>query len=163
MLPMGYWFVSSLINDMATGECTPCNWGIVSVPHLEGVPAGSSFGNLTGAMINAKSENKDLAWEYISWLGGEEGSAATASTGTRPALATDSVVSVLASVEGFPADDNSKAALKPVFVGMEWPVVEKVNDIKTIVNEVHTQIMTRELTPEEGVEEMNERVGDLFK
>ena len=46
---------------------------------------------------------------------------------------------------------------------MEWPVVEKVNDIKTIVNEVHTQIMTRELTPEEGVEEMNERVGDLFK
>ena len=74
-----------------------------------------------------------------------------------------SVVSVLASVEGFPADDNSKAALKPVFVGMEWPVVDKVNDIKSIVNEVHTQIMTRELTPEEGVEEMNERVGDLFK
>ena len=73
MLPMGYWFVSSLINDMASGECTPFNWGIVSVPHLEGVPAGSSFGNLTGAMINAKSENKDLAWEYISWLGGEEG------------------------------------------------------------------------------------------
>ena len=163
MLPMGYWFVSSLINDMASGECTPFNWGIVSVPHLDGVPAGSSFGNLTGAMINAKSENKDLAWEYISWLGGEEGSAATASTGTRPALATDSVVSVLASVEGFPADDNSKAALKPVFVGMEWPVVDKVNDIKSIVNEVHTQIMTRELTPEEGVEEMNERVGDLFK
>ena len=163
MLPMGYWFVSSLINDMASGECTPFNWGIVSVPHLDGVPAGSSFGNLTGAMINAKSENKDLAWEYISWLGGEEGSAATASTGTRPALATDSVVSVLASVEGFPADDNSKAALKPVFVGMEWPVVDKVNDIKSIVNEVHTQIMTRELTPEDGVEEMNERVGDLFK
>ena len=129
MLPMGYWFVSSLINDMASGECTPFNWGIVSVPHLEGVPAGSSSGNLT----------------------------------TRPALATDSVVSVLASVEGFPADDNSKAALKPVFVGMEWPVVDKVNDIKSIVNEVHTQIMTRELTPEEGVEEMNERVGDLFK
>ena len=163
MLPMGYWFVSSLINDMASGECTPFNWGIVSVPHLDGVPAGSSFGNLTGAMINAKSENKDLAWEYISWLGGEEGSAATASTGTRPALATDSVVSVLASVEGFPDDDNSKAALKPVFVGMEWPVVDKVNDIKSIVNEVHTQIMTRELTPEDGVEEMNERVGDLFK
>ena len=162
MMPMGYWYVSTLIGYNNDGTCN-FNWGIVAVPHLDGVAAGSSFGNLTGAMINAKSENKDLAWEYISWLGGEEGSAATASTGTRPALATDSVVSVLASVEGFPADDNSKAALKPVFVGMEWPVVDKVNDIKSIVNEVHTQIMTRELTPEDGVEEMNERVGDLFK
>ena len=163
MLPMGYWFVSSLINDMASGECAKFNWGIVSVPHLEGVAAGSSFGNLTGAMINAKSENKDLAWEYISWLGGEEGSAATASTGTRPALVSESVAAALASVEGFPQDENSKAALIPAFVGMEWPVVDKVNDIKTIINEVHTQIMTRELTPEEGIEEMNERVADLFK
>ncbi len=163
MLPMGYWFVSSLINDMASGECAKFNWGIVSVPHLEGVAAGSSFGNLTGAMINAKSENKDLAWEYISWLGGEEGSAATASTGTRPALVSENVAAALAAVEGFPQDENSKAALIPAFVGMEWPVVDKVNDIKTIINEVHTQIMTRELTPEEGIEEMNERVADLFK
>lgn len=163
MLPMGYWFVSSLINDMASGECAKFNWGIVSVPHLEGVAAGSSFGNLTGAMINAKSENKDLAWEYISWLGGEDGSAATASTGTRPALVSENVAAALAAVPGFPEDENSKAALIPAYVGMEWPVVDKVNDIKTIINEVHTQIMTRELTAEEGIEEMNERVADLFK
>ena len=69
----------------------------------------------------------------------------------------------MAAVDGFPADDNSKAALLPVSVAMEWPVGEKVPDIKTIVEEEHSMIMSREITPEEGVEEMNERVAELLK
>ncbi len=162
MMPMGYWYVSTLIGYNKDGTCN-FNWGITAVPHAEGVAAGSSFGNLTGAMINANSENKDLAWQYISWLGGEEGAAATASVGARPAWVSESVAGVMASVEGFPGDDNSKAALLPAAVAMEWPVAEKVADIKTIVNEVHTQIMAREITPEEGIEEMNERVAELFE
>lgn len=162
MMPMGYWYVSTLIGYQKDGTCN-FNWGIVAVPHAEGVAAGSSFGNLTGAMINTYSENKDLAWEYISWLGGVEGAKATASVGARPAWVSEDVAAVMASVEGFPADDASKAALLPAAVAMEWPVAEKVADIKTRVNEVHTMIMTREITPEEGIEEMNERVAELFQ
>ena len=162
MMPMGYWYVSTLIGYNKEGTCN-FNWGIVAVPHLEGVAAGSSFGNLTGAMINAKSEQKDLAWKYISWLGGEEGSLATASTGARPAWVSEGVAACMSSVEGFPSDDNSKAALLPAAVSMEWPVAEKDSDIKTIVNEEHSLIMAREITPEEGVQEMNERVAELFE
>ena len=162
MLPMGYWYVSTLIGYNKDGTCN-FNWGIVAVPHADGVAAGSSFGNLTGAMINEKSEQKELAWEYISWLGGEEGAAATASVGARPAWVSENVASVMSSVEGFPADENSKAALLPSAVAMEWPVAEKVSDIKTIVNEEHSMIMAREVTPEEGIEEMNERVAELFE
>ena len=162
MLPMGYWYVSTLINYNNDGTCS-FNWGIAAVPHLEGVPAGSSFGNLTGAMINAKSENKDLAWEYVSWLGGPEGAKATASVGARPAWISEEVASAMSSVEGFPADETSKGALLPAGVAMEWPVAEKVSDIKTIVNEEHSMIMAREITPEEGIEEMNERVAELFE
>ena len=162
MLPMGYWYVSTLIGYNKDGTCS-FNWGITAVPHLEGVPAGSSFGNLTGAMINAKSEKKDLAWEYISWLGGEEGAKATASVGARPAWVSEEVAASMSSVAGFPADETSKAALLPAAVAMEWPVAEKVADIKTIVNEEHSMIMAREITPEEGVEEMNERVAELFE
>jgi multiple sugar transport system substrate-binding protein len=69
----------------------------------------------------------------------------------------------MASVEGFPADDASKAALLPAAVAMEWPVVDKVADIKTIVNEEHSMIMAREITPEEGIAEMEERVAELFQ
>ena len=162
MMPMGYWYVSTLIGYNKDGTCN-FNWGITAVPHAEGVAAGSSFGNLTGAMINAKSEKKDLAWEFVSWLGGPEGAKATASTGARPAWVSEDVATVMSSVEGFPADEASKGALLPSAVAMEWPVAEKVSDIKTIVNEEHTMIMAREITPEEGIEEMNERVAELFE
>ena len=162
MMPMGYWYVSTLIQKINDGECS-FNWGITAVPHAEGVAAGYSFGNLTGAMINAKSEKKDLAWEYISWLGGVEGAKATASVGARPAWVSEEVAATMSSVEGFPADETSKGALLPAAVAMEWPVAEKVADIKTIVNEEHSLIMAREITPEEGVEEMNERVAELFE
>ena len=162
MLPMGYWYVSTLIGYNKDGTCN-FNWGITAVPHAEGVAAGSSFGNLTGAMINEKSEQKDLAWEYVSWLGGPEGSKATASTGARPAWVSEEVAATMSSVEGFPSDETSKGALLPSAVSMEWPVAEKVSDIKTIVNEEHTMIMAREITPEEGIQEMNERVAELFE
>jgi len=162
MLPMGYWYVSTLIGYNKDGTCN-FNWGITAVPHMYGMDAGSSFGNLTGAMINAKSEKKDLAWEYVSWLGGVEGAKATASVGARPAWVSEEVAAAMSSVEGFPADENSKAALLPSHVSMEWPVAEKVSDIKTIVNEEHSLIMAREVTIEEGIEEMNERVAELFQ
>ena len=161
MLPMGYWFVSTMIGAIKDGTCS-FNWGIVAVPHKEGVAAGSSFGNLTGAMINAKSEHKDLAWEYISWLAGEEGSLATASTGTRPAWVSAAVADTMASTDGFPTDEASKAALVPVYVGIEMPASEHSSEISTILNEEHTLIMTRENTVEEGIEAMNERVAELL-
>jgi multiple sugar transport system substrate-binding protein len=161
MMPMGYWYVSTLIGYNNAGTCN-FNWGITAVPHAEGVAAGSSFGNLTGAMINAKSANKDLAWTYVSWLCGVEGSKATASTGTRPAWVSEDVATAMSTVAGFPTDDASKAALLPTYVAVEWPVVEKLSEIKPIVEEEHTLIMTREITIEEGIEEMNERVAEVM-
>ena len=161
MLPMGYWFVSTLIGAIKDGTCS-FNWGIVAVPHKEDVAAGSSFGNLTGAMINAKSANKDLAWEYISWLAGEEGALATASTGTRPAWVSDAVATAMASADGFPADDASKAALIPTAVSVEIPASEHSSEISTVLNEEHSLIMTRETTIEEGIAEMNERVAEIL-
>ncbi len=161
MMPMGYWYVSTLIGYNNDGTCS-FNWGITAVPHADGVAAGSSFGNLTGVMINEKSENKDLAWKYVAWLCGEEGAAATASTGARPAWVSENVAGEMSAVAGFPADEASKEALIPSYVGMEWPVVEKLSEIQTIVNEEHSLIMTREATIEEGIAAMNERVNALF-
>ena len=162
MMPMGYWYVSTLIGYNNDGTCN-FNWGITAVPHAEGVAAGSSFGNLTGVIMNKKSENKDIAWTYISWLCGVEGSKATASTGSRPAWVSEDVAGAMASVAGFPTDEASKAALLPSYVAVEWPVVDNLSDIKPIVEETHTLIMTGELDVEEGIEEMNDRASELFE
>lgn len=161
MMPMGYWFVSTLINDMADGTSAEFEWGITAVPHLENVQAGSSFGSPTGVAINKNSANKDLAWEFISWRCGEEGALATASTGTRPAYVSETVAEAMASAEGFPEDDASKAALLPSAVYLEWPIGENVTEIKTILNEEHTSIMVRDVTIEEGIDNMETRVADV--
>ena len=162
MMPMGYWYVSTLAQNIASGEYKVKNWGITALPVKEGVAYGSTFGNLTGCMINAKSENKDLAWDYIAWLCGEEGSKVTASTGNRPAWVSEGVAEVMASAEGFPTDETSKACLLPTFVGVEIPGMKYTAEINTILGEVHSMIMNRECTIEEGIEEMNERVQELF-
>ncbi|MBQ7487171.1 MAG: sugar ABC transporter substrate-binding protein [Clostridia bacterium] len=162
MMPMGYWYVATLINNIDNGTYNVKNWGLASMPTKEGVAAGSTFGNLTGAMINKASANKDLAWDYISWLCGEEGSKVTASTGNRPAWVSEGVADVMSSVPGFPSDEGSKAALLPTYVAIEIPGSEYSSQISSILGEEHSAIMTREITIEEGIENMNERVQELL-
>ena len=162
MMPMGYWYVATLIQHIADGDYNVSDWGITAVPHKEGVQAGSTFGNLTGVMINKKAVNPDAAWDYISWLCGEEGSKVTAATGNRPAWVSEGVASVMSSVEGFPQDENSIAALLPSFVAIEIPATPETAALNTILNEEHSMIMNREISIEEGIEEMNERAEEVL-
>ena len=162
MLPMGYWYVATLIDNIKNGTYNVKDWGITSVPHKEDVPAGSSFGNLTGAMINTKSENKDAAWTYVAWLCGPEGAKATAGTGNRPAWVSEEVAAVMASVDGFPTDENSKAALLPTMVSIEIPGHPKASEISTILGEEHSAIITREISIEDGILNMNDRVAEVL-
>lgn len=145
MMPMGYWYASTLIGYIKDGTAS-MNWGIVAVPHLEGVAAGSSFGSPTGIAISNASANKEEAWKFASWMCSEDGAKAIATTGTRPAYVSEAVAAVMASADGFPTNENSKAALLPTAIALEWPIGEGVKEIKSIVNEEHSLIMTRELT-----------------
>lgn len=162
MMPMGYWFVSGMINHIKEGTAD-FEWGITAVPHLDSVAAGSSFGSPTGISINAKSANVDAAWDFISWVCSEEGAKAVASTGTRPAYVSEEVATAMTAVDGYPTDDTTKAALLPTAISLEWPIGEGVSEIKTIVNEEHTLIMTRELSIDDGIAEMEERAAEFVK
>ncbi len=54
MLPMGSWFIATLIQDKADGKID-FNWGVTKIPHPEGVEAGSTVGSVTPIAINAKT------------------------------------------------------------------------------------------------------------
>ena len=86
----------------------------------------------------------------------------TASTGNRPAWVSEGVAAVMASADGFPQDATSKAALLPSYVAIEIPGDPNASAISSILGEEHSAIMTRELSIEEGIEEMNERVQELL-
>ena len=60
MLPMGSWFIGTLIKEKAAGTFD-FDWSFVSAPHMDGVAAKSSFGNLTAVSISKNAANPDDA------------------------------------------------------------------------------------------------------
>lgn len=157
MLPMGSWFVGTLISDIAKGNAE-MNWGVVKYPHAEGVEAGTTLGTITSLAINSASSQKDAAWDFIKFFSGEEGAEIVAETGTFPAIKTSDIVNVIAAKEGFPTDENSKSALETYKTYLEMPVHEKSATIELILNEQHDLIMTESVDIEAGLKELSERV-----
>lgn len=164
MLNMGSWFIATMISNLQSGEydSSLCgNWGIVKYPHAEGVEAGSTLGTITGLSVTTVSDTPDAAWEFVKWVSGEEGAAVMASSGNFPAIMTDEVKDMIAGLEGFPTDPESKEALSVSNLYLEVPYGENVSEINSILDSYHGSIMTREMSIEEGINKMNEEVQKL--
>lgn len=59
MLPMGTWFMSTLIAKTKSGE-NKANWAVATLPHPKGVKAGYTVGSATPLVINQASSKKML-------------------------------------------------------------------------------------------------------
>lgn len=163
MYVMGTWNFPGLIDRIASGEYTEIdNWHIAKIPHADGIEAGTTIATLTAIAIPAVSDSKDEAWEFVKFMTGAEGAEIIASTGGIPALMTDEVVNVLAAMDGFPKDEQSKEALKTAAAYLEMPVHEKTSEINTVLNEVHDAIMTGAMSIDEGIADANKRVGEIL-
>lgn len=163
MMNMGSWFIATQIAKVESGESQATNWGIVKYPHPEGVEAGTTLGTITSLSVNKKSAKKDAALDFLSFVTGEEGAAVIASTGTIPAITNDEVVNSIASIDGFPTDENSKQALTTAKTYLEMPMHEKSADIEVILNEAHDNIMTKNVTIDKGLADMKTRVQQILK
>ncbi len=159
---MGSWFIPTLIETTESGENLAANWGIAKYPHPDGVEAGTTLGTITGLAINSKSAQKEAAADFLNFVTGEEGAALLAGMGTFPAIMSDEVIDTISSVEGFPQDETSKEALSITKTYLEMPVSEYASDIETVLNAAHDNIMTENVTIEEGIQEMNDGVGAII-
>ncbi len=162
MMNMGSWFIATQIDKVKSGESQAKNWGIVKYPHPDGVKAGTTLGTITSLAVNQKSANKEAALDFLKFVTGEDGAAVIASTGTIPAIKNDEVVNSIASIDGFPTDENSKAALTTERTYLEMPLHEKSADIEVILNEAHDNIMTKNATIDEGLADMEKRVQEAL-
>lgn len=162
MMNMGTWFIPTLIKAIKSGESQATDWGIVKYPHADGVEPGSTLATITSLAVSKASENKEAALDFVKFVTGEEGAAIIANTGTFPAIMTDQVINTISSIEGYPADDSSKVALHTANTYLEMPVHEKSSEIETILNDAHDNIMTGNITIEDGIAEMNEQVSAVL-
>lgn len=158
MMNMGSWFIATQIEKVKSGESLATNWGMVKYPHPDGVEAGTTLGTITSLAINSKSANKEAAADFINFVCGEEGAEVIAKTGTIPAIQNDKVMETIASMEGYPTDENSKEALQTSQIYLEMPMHDKSADIEVVLNEAHDNIMTENVTIEDGLKTMTDGV-----
>ena len=165
MMNMGSWFISTLMSSIKSGEydASLCgNWGMVKYPHADGVEPGSTLGTITGLAVTSVSDQKDAAFDFVEWVSGEEGAKVMAETGNFPALMNDEVSGIIAGLEGFPTDAESKEALNVSNLYLEAPYAENVSEINDILDTYHKSIMNREMTVDEGIAAMNDEVGKVL-
>ena len=165
MCNMGSWFIATMqkYNEEAESNgVEPVNFGIVKYPHPDGAPAGSTLGTVTSLAVNANSEKKEAALDFVNWCASEDGAKAVAAVGTFPAVASDETNAIISGTEGFPSDDASLEALNTTAIYLEMPLSDKASEIETILNTEHDAIMTESETVDEGIANMNEQVAALL-
>lgn len=161
---IGSWFISMLMTNIKSGDYNKdlCgNWGIVKYPHPDGVEAGTTLGQITSLSIPTSSPNKDAAWDFIKFVSSEEGAEVLAKTGNFPAVMNDSIIDILASLDGFPTDEASKEALRTGNIYLEAPYDQNVAQINTILDTYHKDIMNGDISIDDGIAKMNEEVSAL--
>lgn len=158
MMPMGTWYSATIIDKINKGESS-VNWGIATLPHPEGMPAGSVVGSTTPLCVNEASANKDLAWEFVKFVCGPEGALAVANTGAIPALLDDATLDVICSVPGMP--EGAKEALAVTGFVLDRPIAPSVSEIDKMLGEEHSLIMLGEMGLDEVLAEMAERSAEI--
>lgn len=159
MLPMGSWFINSIINTKSKGE-TNVNWGFTQVPHFDGQGLGQTIGNVTPMSINSNSKNKEAAWEFIKFMCTEPGAKVLADLGTLPAYKTPEVIDSLSSVDGFPKECKDDLNVKTVT--LEIPAHPQSAAIEKILNEEHELIMLGANSVDDGIGAMNKRIQEIL-
>ncbi len=158
MMPMGTWFMATMISKINAGECS-VNWGIATLPHADNLEAGYTVGSTTPLGINANSSNKEAAWEFIKFACGEEGAKIYSENGDIPAMKDDSILAVIAGLDGMP--EGAAEALVTKNIALDRPLDEKSAEVNQMLGEEHSLIMIGELSIDDGLAEMAERSKEI--
>ncbi|MDR0563001.1 MAG: sugar ABC transporter substrate-binding protein [Spirochaetaceae bacterium] len=159
MLPMGFWNANTIKDAIDKGDIK-MNWGVATLPHPEGVPAGWTVGSVTPMAINAASKYKDEAWEFVKFVTGAEGADIYAKWTTFPSRANSDSLDIIASVPGMPEGLAEALAVKNI--ALDRPYVDNVAEVNQMLGEEHSLIMLKEVTIDAGLANMAKRSKEIL-
>lgn len=159
MMPMGTWFMNTLILKKAQGE-TDINWGVATLPHDSSIKAGYTVGATTPIAMNADGKNKDAAWKFIEFVTNEQAAAYISTQGVLPSILTDEALGNVSNAEGMPEGVAEALAVKNI--ELDRPIAAHVLEVNKILGEEHGLIMFGESTIDEGLEKIKERVSEII-
>ena len=151
MVPMGSWFVATLLNGQSKGTYQQFDWAFAPAPQFDASTTGLdktpvTFGDPTGLGINTSVTDQDkftVAKEFLRYAAGVEGGKALAGIGITPANTTDQVAAIYFG-NGAPSDDLSKFAWSVHDTRPENPVGKYTAGVQTLLGQMHTAILSEE-------------------
>lgn len=159
MLQIGTWYINMLCENVKD-----FNWGVCALPNNDGIKNENSVGGVTPVSIGAYAKHPAEAWQFITFVCGEEGAETLAKCGVVPGYNSDKVGEIFDSLhDQYP---NAPEGLSK-YLGcenklMEQPMNAKNKEIDSVIQEEHSAIMTKSITVEEGLKEMTDRVKEVL-
>lgn len=157
MMQMGTWYINMLCENVTF------NWGVCALPSDSGEGNDKAVGGVTPVCIGKYAQHPDEAWEFITYVCGEEGAKVIADCGVLPGYGSDAINDIFDGLaekyEGVPEGLSQYIDIDTYVI--EFPMDPVGGDIDTVFQEEHSAIMTNSITPEEGVQNMIDRVDAL--
>ena len=165
MMPMGTWYLGTLVSQQKSGDAENFEWGILPLPQNPDAAAESkprTQGSSTGFSVSEKSsgQQRAAAKEFVRWATGEEGAKLLAGISITPANTGSAVEETFFSNEGMPTDDVSKYSWREHMTIPDAPIGDKASEMNSILNTVHSAIMTKTKGVDEGLVSASEQVKD---
>ncbi len=160
MMPMGTWFIATMMQSQEEGE-TDFNWGVATLPHSKDTEAGYTVGALTPIAISAFTDQANLAWDFVKFASSEEAAEILAKQGVFTGIPSDAALQTIASAERFPEGESNVEALSYTHYSFDRPLDPQIEEIRTVLDEVHEMIMIHSYSVDEGIAELTERVAEI--
>lgn len=160
MMPMGTWFIATMMQSQEEGE-TDFNWGIATIPHPKDTEAGYTVGALTPIAISAYTDKADLAWDFVKFASSEEAAEILAKQGVFTGIPSEAAFQTIAAAERFPEGESNVEALNYTHYSFDRPLDPQIEEIRTVMNEVHEMIMIHSYSVDDGIAELTERVAEI--
>ena len=160
MVINGTWGVAQCITAEKEGDID-FNWDVAHLPCHGESDKGNIIGSITPYAMHSGSEHKEEAWEFMTFVSGEESAMMYAENGWLPAMTTDAVTEAYASADGSPA--NLRNALDCNNFYWDKPAKFGVSEYKQILSDEHSLIMLKEETIDEGIANINKRAAEVEK
>jgi len=155
MLPMGSWYVATLISQQKSGEADTFNWGFAPIPQVDDSTTSEpvTFGDPTGFGINAAIDpaKTAAAKAFLEYAMSDDAASTLAGIGITPANTSDVVSDAFFSVEGVPTDDLSKFAWSTHDTKPENPTSDETAAVQTILGTMHTEILMKSKSVEQAI------------
>lgn len=161
MMPMGSWYVATLLAQQRTGDAQKFAWGIAPAPQADKstIAKPVTFGDPTGMGINPKlSKSKlDAAKAFLGFIGGEQAAEALAGIGITPAFLSTGVTDAYFALAGVPTDKLSKFAFTTHDTKPENPVSKYTSGMQAMLLETHTAIMSKSTSVDKAIADAQQR------